>query len=76
MGIMTGPFGPHGSHIFSTAGNLLIVDAYGPWNKEAALEYEKNVQNEIFAVKKLFENWSMMVCVHGMGIYTPDSIPI
>jgi len=73
---MDSEFTPHGSHIISSSGNLLTVDAYGPWNREAAQKYEDKARKEIKAVLRSYSQWAMLIRVHGLSIYTPDSIPI
>lgn len=66
----------HGSHKMSLSGNLLSVEAYGPWNREAAEEYCDKVRELTSDLIKEKKEWAVFIAVHGTGIYTPDSIDL
>lgn len=66
----------HGSHEMCLSGNLLSVEAYGPWNREAAEEYCEKVRELTSNLIKERKDWAVYIAIHGTGIYTPDSIQL
>ncbi|GAA5216816.1 hypothetical protein ACFSJ3_13355 [Corallincola platygyrae] len=68
-------FEAHGQFDFSVKNHVLIVEARGPFNLEAARTFEvgvkKTVTTYLAGVK-----WAMLARLHGDGIYTPDSLPL
>ena len=54
---------------------ILLIDAYGPWNREAAVyfgrELRRNVREHIGK-----NEWGMIAFIHGDGLYTPDALEI
>jgi hypothetical protein len=68
-------FEAHGYYKITTQGQVLYIDAYGPWNYQAACEFDTMVREQV--EKNLIGSpWAMIACLHGEGIYTPDSIPL
>lgn len=66
----------HGSHEMTLKGNLLSVEAYGPWNREAAEEYCDRVRSITSDLIKANKEWAVNIAIHGTGIYTPDSLEL
>jgi hypothetical protein len=67
-------YGKHGYHEVGSSGNLLKIEAWGPWNKEAALDFDAAVR---LAVRPMLgAAWGMLARLHGEGLYTPESLPI
>ncbi|MBN2617502.1 MAG: hypothetical protein JXR64_04225, partial [Spirochaetales bacterium] len=68
-------FEPHGNYIVEANGNILYVEAYGPWNLESAVDFEQMVKSEV--TNKLSKSyWAMVALIHGQGLYTPDAMPV
>lgn len=68
-------FDAHGYYKISSRGRILYIEAYGPWNLEAAQEFDRLVRKEVTG-NLSGSVWAMIANLHGQGIYTPDSIPL
>ncbi|NQZ30303.1 MAG: hypothetical protein HRU06_03470 [Oceanospirillaceae bacterium] len=63
-------FDSHGKFIVSLQGNILRVDASGPFNHEAVDCYQEDV---IAALKSLSGPWGQLILMHANCLYTPEA---
>ncbi|MBB6479370.1 hypothetical protein [Spirochaeta isovalerica] len=68
-------YSAHGHYEISVENKILFIEAYGPWNLEAAEEFDRIVREQV-TVHLTGSPWAMIARLHGQGIYTPDSIPL
>ena len=61
----------HGSYKIEPQGNILVVDAHGPFNEITAAAYVKEMHQKCdeFSGK----NWGLLVTFYGNSIFTPDA---
>ena len=61
----------HGSYKIEHQGNILLVDAHGPFNDVTAQAYVKEMYQacDTFAGK----NWGILVTFYGNSVFTPDA---
>ncbi len=64
-------FAAHGSYKVKVEGNILIIDAIGPFNEKIVEQYENDINTSI----EQFDNqpWMTLVIYHGNGIFTPSA---
>ena len=68
-------FEAHGNYILTVSGKILFLEAYGPWNVEAAEKISNLIKKKVIQNFKN-ESWAMLASIYGEGIYTPDSIQV
>ncbi|MBN2657393.1 MAG: hypothetical protein JXR86_10055 [Spirochaetales bacterium] len=68
-------YSAHGHYEISVENKILFIEAYGPWNLEAAQEFDRIVRKQV-TEHLSGSTWAMIARLHGQGIYTPDSIPL
>lgn len=68
-------YAAHGYYDIYVKGQTLFIEAYGPWNLEAAKDFDSLVREKVTAHLK-GSRWAMIANLHGQGLYTPESIPI
>lgn len=65
-------FASHGYFSMKSEHNLLIIDAYGPWNKELFTELHQQLY---VAVHKLqVNNYGLLVVLHGQALPVKEAI--
>ena len=64
----------HGRHVVKASGTLLSIEAWGPWNREAALMFSEAVHGAVETMRA--ETWGQLACLYGEGLYTPESMPV
>lgn len=64
-------FSSHGSYTIETQGNILFVDARGPFNEVTLTNYQLAMKE----VCRLMNGhpWASLVTYHGNGIFTPEA---
>jgi len=65
---------PHGSGDLSLENRVIFVDAFGPWNREAVMEFDQKLK-KLYNSRLKGELWAMIARLNGVGLFTPDSIP-
>jgi hypothetical protein len=61
----------HGSYTITPQGNILVVDAHGPFNEVTAADY---VQDMYDACEKFAsETWGLLVTFYGNSVFTPEA---
>lgn len=68
-------FAAHGRYHFAITDQVLFIQAYGPWNSEAARAFDAAIRDLVSHHLK-GRCWGMIAELHGEGIYTPESLPI
>ncbi|AHC14791.1 hypothetical protein [Salinispira pacifica] len=68
-------FKEHGVYDISVQKRLLVVNATGPWNAEAAQHFASRVKATVLK-NWTDETWAMIAILHGQGLYTEFSTPI
>lgn len=68
-------FEEHGVYDISIQQRLLVVNATGPWNAEAASRFAVRVKDAVIASWS-DDTWAMIAILHGQGLYTQFSTPI
>ena len=63
-------FESHGRFVVCRQGNILKVDATGPFNHEAVENYQEDV---VDAIKYLDEPWGQLILMHENCLYTPQA---
>jgi hypothetical protein len=62
---------PHGEYKIEAHGNILVVDAHGPFTDEITKQY---VQDMYTACEEFTgQVWGLLVTFYGSGIFTPDA---
>jgi hypothetical protein len=61
----------HGTYTIKPQGNILVVDAHGPFNEATAADY---VQDMYDACEKFSgETWGLLVTFYGNSVFTPEA---
>ncbi|MCK7594006.1 hypothetical protein [Pseudomarimonas salicorniae] len=68
-------FSAHGLYDIRVRGQLLHIDATGPWNEQAAQFFCEHTRPAVMAAQFDGEPWAMLVDLHGEALYTPGSLP-
>lgn len=63
-------FESHGRFVVCRQGNILKVDATGPFNHEAVENYQEDM---VDAIKYLDEPWGQLILMHENCLYTPQA---
>jgi hypothetical protein len=64
-------FAKHGLFEVKTEGELLIVDAMGPFNEELIIQYERALE---LCIKDLeVSKWNQIILLHQLSIFTPEA---
>ncbi len=69
-------FTSHGKYEVSVKKRLLVVDATGPWNLEAAQRFDGLVRSQVSEKLDSGSSWGMIALLHGQSIYTQEATPI
>jgi len=65
---------PHGSGDLTLENRIVFIDAFGPWNREASMEFDQKLKEILYAHLK-GQLWAMIARLNGIALFTPDSIP-
>jgi hypothetical protein len=68
-------YSAHGHYDIFVKDKILFIEAYSPWNLEAAQEFDRIVREQVTTYLK-GSSWAMIADLHGQGIYTPESLPL
>lgn len=61
----------HGKYTITPQGNILVVDAHGPFNEVTAAKY---VQDMYDACEEFSgETWGLLVTFYGNSVFTPEA---
>lgn len=63
-------FDSHGKFVVTQQGNVLKVDASGPFNHEAVDCYQEDV---VAAIKNIDGPWGQLILMHANCLYTPKA---
>ena len=64
-------FEEHGIFEIKVEGNLLLVDATGPFNEELIIHYKKSIES---CIQKLeVSQWKQIITLHQMSLFTPEA---
>jgi len=61
----------HDHYTIEQSGNVLIVDAKGPFNKETAKEYHDDITRLVETMSG--EPWGSLITFRGNTVFTPDA---
>lgn len=61
----------HGSYKIEHQGNILVVDAHGPFNEITAAEYVSDMYKA--CDKFSGTNWGLLVTFYGNSVFTPEA---
>ena len=61
----------HGEYRIERHGQVLMVDAEGPWNEEAARQYRRDLEQQI--AELVPSPWGMVVVCHGEAVLVPGA---
>lgn len=64
-------FAAHGSYSVERSGNILVVEATGPFNEHLIHQFENDVETCMEQFKN--QAWATLVIYHGNGIFTPEA---
>ena len=64
-------FAAHGSYSVERSGNILVVEATGPFNEHIIHQFENDVETCMEQLKN--QAWATLVIYHGNGIFTPEA---
>ena len=66
-------FSQHGTYQIKRQGNIIIVDAKGPYNDELMQAYRADYKQAMDAVSAEFPAWSQVTFMHEDSIMTPEA---
>jgi len=61
----------HGSYTIERQGNILVVDARGPFNEEAIDRYQVDMKK--VCQEMAGQPWASLVTYYGNSVFTPDA---
>ncbi len=64
-------YSEHGHYTIEHQGNILLVDAQGPFNEESAKHYHHDVTQLV--EKMSGEPWGSLITFRGNSVFTPDA---
>lgn len=64
-------FSEHGIFEVKVEGQLLLVDATGPFNEELILQYEKALETCIKTLE--VSEWKQIITLHDFSLFTPEA---
>ena len=64
-------FAAHGSYSVERNGNILVIEATGPFNESIIQQFENDAETRIEQFNN--EAWATLVIYHGNGIFTPEA---
>ena len=64
-------FMEHGIFEVKIEGDLLLVDATGPFNEELIIQYEKALETCIHSLEA--SEWKQVITLHRMSLCTPEA---
>ncbi|MBL0710336.1 MAG: hypothetical protein JJV99_04915 [Colwellia sp.] len=64
-------YSAHGSYSIKKEGNILLVDAQGPFNEITSQQYYQDIKDH--TEKMSSAPWASLVFFKGNGVFTPDA---
>jgi len=64
-------FMEHGVFEVRIEGNLLLVDATGPFNEELIIQYERALEACIHTLE--VSQWNQVITLHQLSLFTPEA---
>jgi len=61
----------HGVFEVRIEGNLLLVDATGPFNEELIIQYERALEACIHTLE--VSQWNQVITLHQLSLFTPEA---
>lgn len=66
-------FRSHGEFDIKVVGDVLFIDAKGPFNNEVVQDFQKSLVNAITLLEAT-PHWYQVAVLHDMSIFTPDAM--
>ena len=66
-------FNIHGRYSIKADGNIIIVDAEGPYNEEMVLAYKKDYQQAMIEICEQYKYWSQITYLNHESILLPEA---
>ncbi len=61
----------HGSYVLQVSGNILVIDAEGPWDEVAVNQYKRDIQLCVDRLKG--DDWAFLGYLHGASVLPPQA---
>ncbi|MEG3765436.1 hypothetical protein [Alteromonas sp. 14N.309.X.WAT.G.H12] len=61
----------HGEFIVTLSGNVMLIQAFGPWNTECAEQFSKGYALALKALKD--KHWADLIVLRGESLLIPDA---
>ncbi|MBU2978121.1 hypothetical protein [Alteromonas sp. C1M14] len=61
----------HGEFTITRSGNVMLTQAFGPWNTECVEQFAKHYANELGSLKD--ESWADIIVLRGESLLIPEA---